>query len=222
MSSGGEQNFQQNCWIWKKKSPKFFGYVESSVVSWILSLSKNVTRVFPRTHPGWGGTRTLNRTLAFNKKFNSKFFGYVYSSVVSTILSLWKNFTGLFCRTHPRGNRTLNRTVGFEKKNLFEIFWVCSKYCSFLDLKFKKILRDLFVELIRRGGSELSTELLDLKKKIPWKFFGYVQSTVVSRILSLSKNVTTVFPRTPLGGTRKLNRTLAFNKKFPSKFFGYV
>ena len=26
-SPGGEQNSQQNCWIWKKIPPKFFGYV---------------------------------------------------------------------------------------------------------------------------------------------------------------------------------------------------
>ena len=72
------------------------------------------------------------------------------------------------------------------------------------------------------GGTELSTELLDLEKKIPSQFFGYVQSTVVSWILSLSKNVTTVFPRTHLGGTSTLNRTLALNGKFPFKYFGYV
>ena len=82
------------------------------------------------------------------------------------------------------------------------------------------MLLDFFVDVIR-GGTELSTELLDLKKKSPI-FFRYVQSTVVSWILSLSKNVTRVFPRTHPGGTRSLNRTLAFNEKFASKFFGYV
>ena len=131
---GGEEISEQNCWIRKKKIfSKFFGYLQSTVVSWILSLSKNVTRVIPRTHPG--GTRTLNRTLAFNKKFRFKFFGYVYSSVVPSILNLSKNLTGLFCRTHLGGNRTLNRTAGIEKKH-FEIFWVRSKYCSFLDFEF--------------------------------------------------------------------------------------
>ena len=34
------------------------------------------------------------------------------------------------------GNRTLNRTVGLEKKNPSEIFWVCLKYCSFSDFEF--------------------------------------------------------------------------------------
>ena len=34
------------------------------------------------------------------------------------------------------------------------------------------MLLDFFVDVIR-GGTELSTELLDLKKKSP-KFFGYV------------------------------------------------
>ena len=134
-----------------------------------MSLSKNVNTVFPRTH--LGGTRTLKRTFAFNETFTLKFFGYVSSSAVSSILSLSKNVTGLFCRTYPRGNRTLNRTVGFEKKNVFEIFWVCSKYCSFLDLKFKKILRDFFVELIRGAGIRTLNRTFGLKKKNSFEIY---------------------------------------------------
>ena len=72
------------------------------------------------------------------------------------------------------GGGTLNRTVAFNKKIAFEIYWVCLKYCSFFDFEFiEKISLDFFVELIR-GGLELTTELLDLKKKIPSKFFRYV------------------------------------------------
>ena len=72
------------------------------------------------------------------------------------------------------GGGTLNRTVAFNKKIPIEIFWVCLKLCRFFDFEFiEKISLDFSVELIREG-LELSTELLDLKKKIPSKFFGYV------------------------------------------------
>ena len=73
---GGNRTLNRTVGFKKKIPSKFFGYLRSTVVSWILSLSKNVNRVLPRTHPG-GGTRTLNGTLEFNKKFPLKFFGYV-------------------------------------------------------------------------------------------------------------------------------------------------
>ena len=34
------------------------------------------------------------------------------------------------------GGRTLNRTVAFNKKIPFEIFWVSLKLCSFFDFEF--------------------------------------------------------------------------------------
>ena len=80
-----------------------------------------------------GGPEPSTELSHLTKKLPSKFFGYVWSSAVSWILSLSQNFTRLFCITHPGGIRTLNRTFGFEKKNPFKIFWVCLKYCSFLD-----------------------------------------------------------------------------------------
>ena len=65
---------------------------------------------------------------------------------------------------------SLRNYLGISKALQFLRFWV-----------YRKISRDFFIELISaffveliRGGTELSTELLDLKKKIPSKFFGYV------------------------------------------------
>ena len=69
------------------------------------------------------------------------------------------------------------------------------------------------MELIQ-GGTKLSTELLDLKKKSLRNFLGMFEfSTVVSWILSLSKNLMRVFPRTHPGGNKTLNRTVGFEKK---------
>ena len=81
------------------------------------------------------------------------------------------------------------------------------------------MLLEYFPELIGGGGAELLTELLHLTKKFFSKFFGYVRSSAVSSILSLSKNVTRVFPTIHSGGTRILNRTLAFNEKIPFVIF---
>ena len=114
----------------------------------------------------------------------------------------------------------LNGTLAFNKKFRLKFFGYVYSSAVRSILNLSKNFTGFFVELIW-GGTELSTELLDLKKNFS-KFFGYVQSTVVSWILSLSKNVTRVLPRTDPGGTRTLNRTLAFNRKFPLKFFGYV
>ena len=81
------------------------------------------------------------------------------------------------------------------------------------------MLLDFFVDVIRWGNRTLNRTVV-FEKKIPPKFFGYVQCTVVSWILSLSKNVSRVFPRTHLGGTRSLKRTLAFKNKSTLKFSG--
>ena len=64
--------------------------------------------------------------------------------------------------------------VTFEVIFLFRNFLVMFKALQFLRFRvYIKILLDFFVEHIR-GRSELSTDLLDLTKKFPSKFFGYV------------------------------------------------
>ena len=75
--------------------------------------------------------------------------------------------------------------------------------------------------MLLESSSELKTTL-GLKKKLPPKFFGYVLSTVVSWIFSLSKNVTRAFPRIHPRGPELSTVLLHFTKKFPSKFFMYV
>ena len=216
---GGTRTLNSTLALNEKFPSKFFGYVQSSAVSSILSLSKNFTRHFFRIHPG-GGNRTLNRTVGFKKKIPWKFFGYVQSTVVSWILSLSKNVTRVLPRTHPGGPELSTELLHLTKNSLWN-FLGMFKALQFLRFwVYQKILLDFFVELIR--GEQNSEQNCWIWNKIPPKFFGFVRSTVVSWIVSLSKNVTTVFPRTHPGGTRTLNRTLAFNKKFRLKFFGYV
>ena len=149
-------------------------------MSSISSLSKNVTGLFCRCRPG--GNSPLNRTVGFDKKISPKFFGYVESTVVSWIVSLSKNFTRVFPRSHVgRGPELLTELLHLTKHSLWNFLGVF-KALQFLRFwVYQKILLDFFVELIR-GGTEFWTELLDLKKKISSKFFGYVQSTVVSWI----------------------------------------
>ena len=141
-------------------------------MSSILSLSKNVTGLFCRCHPG--ENRTLNRTVGFEKKYFSKFFWYVQSNVVSWILSLSKHVTRVFPRTHPWGNQNSQQNSCIERKVPFEIFLGMFKALQFLRFwVYRKNLQDIFLELIRGvGRTEISTELLDLKKKSPRNFLG--------------------------------------------------
>ena len=115
--------------------------------------------------------------------------------------------------------RILNRTVAFIKKIPFLIFWVCLQLCRFFDFEFIEKFHQTFLQN-PSGGIRTLNRTFGFEKKIPSKFFGYVYNTVVSWILSLSKNITRFFPRThPGGGTRTLNRTTAFNKKIPFEIF---
>ena len=168
-----------------------------------------------------GGTKLSTELLDLKKKSLRNFLGmFGFSTVFSWILSLSQTVTGVFPRTHPGGLELSTELLHLAKNSLWN-FLGMFKALQFLRFwAYRKILLDFFVELIRREQN--SQQNCWNWKKIPSKFFGYVQSTVVSWILSLSKNVTRVLPRTHPGGTRTLNRTLAFNNKFNSKFFGYV
>ena len=90
------------------------------------------------------------------------------------ILSLSKNVIIVFCRTHRGGGGDiLNRTLGFRKKNPSKIFRACLTLCSSLDFEFIENCRQTFLANSSRrgrGGSQLSTELVDLKK-ITFKIF---------------------------------------------------
>ena len=100
-----------------------------------------------------------------------------------------------------RGGPELSTEILHLTINSIRNFLVMSKALQFLGFRvYRKILQDFFVELIRGGGNRTLNGTVRFEKKIPSKFFGFVQSTVVSWILSLSKNATTVFPRTHLGG----------------------
>ena len=48
-------------------------------------------------------------------------------------------------RIRGGGGRTLNRTVAFNKKIPFEIFWVCWKLCSFFDFEFIEKFHETFL-----------------------------------------------------------------------------
>ena len=114
----------------RKFPSKFFGFVWSFAVFWILGLSKNITGVIRRTHRRREreGGKSLYRALEFIRKFPSRLFGFVWSSAVSWILCLSKNVTGIFGRTHSERITYLNGTPGLIKKNSFNIFRVCVKF----------------------------------------------------------------------------------------------
>ena len=117
----------------KKNFSKFFGYVQSTVVSWILSSSKHVTRVFPSTQPGGPdlSTELLPGTKSLLRNFSGMFKAlqlhrfWVYRKI---LLDIFLEFI--------RGGTELSAELLDLKKNPFEIFWLCSKYCSFLDFEF--------------------------------------------------------------------------------------
>ena len=141
---GRDQKSQQNSWIYKTITLKFFGYVSSSAVTQILSLSREVTGVFCRTHSE-GGRGAL-------KKFPSKFFGYVWSSAVSWILSLSKKVIRVCCRTHRKRTETLDTTLGSMEKVVAEFFWVSLEFFRFFD--FECIEKDDWSFLQNSSGKE--------------------------------------------------------------------
>ena len=132
---GGEQNSQQNCWIKKKKSLRnFLGMfkVLYFLRFWVyrkilLEFCLELIR---------GGPELSTELLHLTKNSLWNFLGMFKALQFLRFWVYQKILLDFFVELIQGGNRTLNRTVGFEKKNLFEIFLVCSKYCSFLDFEF--------------------------------------------------------------------------------------
>ena len=116
---------------------KFFGYVESSAVSWIFSASNNLNRLFYRTDPGQ--TRTLNRTLRFKIISLRNFFSMLEVLQFLGIKVHQKILLDFFV------DLLVNRTLGLEKKNTFDIFLACLRLCGFWDFQFIKKCQQTFI-----------------------------------------------------------------------------
>ena len=131
---GGTELSTELLYSKKKIFSKFFEYVQSTVVSWILSLSKNVTRVIPRTHPRWGpelSTELLHLTKNSLWNFLGMFIAlqflrfWIYQKILLdfSVELIW-------------GGTELSTELLDLKKNFSKFFWVRLKYCSFLDFEF--------------------------------------------------------------------------------------
>ena len=166
----------------------------------------------------WGGTELSTELLHLTKNSLLNFLGMFKALQFLRFWVYQKILVDFFVELISGVTELLTELLDL-KQNPSEIFWVSLKFLGFW--VYRKMLLEFFLELCR-GGTRTVNRPLAFNKKIRPKFFGYVQSTVVSWILSLSKNVNRVFSRSHLGGTRTLKRTLEFNKKFTLKFFGYV